>query len=197
MIDYYQHSNISNSYLTEVKRIINGEPEQDLEEVFEFGSLFHALVLEPEKADLNHKDLLIADAMKECLLEDSLVRSVLAHKSGINEKEFYREMLGFQCKGKLDRWIQGFMGLELKSTSATNALAFQQSILKYDYDRQCAWYIDLAEVPQMLIVGVSKKTIRKKHPIFKFLVKKDSSLYISGKQKYLDLLDKYRAMQSA
>lgn len=192
LIDYYELPFISNSYLTEVKRELLNQPTPDLTEVFEFGSLFHQLLLEPDKADYSHPDLEVAQDMAEAVKEVGLVRSILNNSKFEAEKEFYKCINGIMCKSKLDGYIKPVVGLELKSTSATSEKAFNQAIMSYDYDRQCAFYIDMANISQILIVGVSKTKVRKQHQIFKFLVIKDSPTYQAGKEKYLQLLNEVR-----
>lgn len=104
--------------------------------------------------------------MYEALRRHSEAVTLLANRSGNEQVCVFADLAGVHCKGKIDKQIDDpFLQLvDLKSTYMANVLDFQQSVVKYWYDVQAAFYMDLWEVAtgklpcQYSIVAVSSRT---------------------------------------
>lgn len=81
-------------------------------------------------------------------------------------------------------------GGDLKSTTATTQKQFEEAVRYFDYDRQRAWYMDIAGSNQDVLIGVSKENFR----VFKVPIRRDDDLYKSGFQKYNELAFKWWAL---
>lgn len=216
MIDYYKMFDyVSNSQLGALWDVIRGVFRRTgLQDIFDFGNLVDAMVTEAEKFDFESNimtdqnrevlfeqykvdqaklmhDAVIADPMFSLLLEASKKQHVFlrkAHRIEYDGHVFYLPM-----RMKADLSIPHVMLIDLKTTACKTYKQFVQSLLHLDYDRQGALYIDLAKVDKILYVGVSKSKNRKtqKHDVFKYMVERDSEMYISGLRKYSKLAWKY------
>ncbi len=198
-IDYYQRAEISNSDLTWVEQQVYGSKfkAKNLEAIFAFGSLFHQLVLEPDKPFVSPIPIDEDKAKRMC---DSLLKAKIAgyymheivRSEGFRpEWEFYRTLEGVKCRGKLDGWYKGIKLIyELKSTSATTQAGFIEAINGFSIDKQNAFYLDLAKAEICLTVGVSKVNYK----VFPYLVLKEDSTYKRGKEKYQNLMWHYKAI---
>ena len=71
---------------------------------------------------------------------------------------------------------------DLKGLSITNELAFHTAIDHFNYDRQAAFYMDVAGcIDSHTIIGISKSS---PHKIFKKTVNKGDYNYLRGREKY-------------
>jgi hypothetical protein len=199
---YYKRIEVSNSDLSWLKNSINPRQEIDLQQYYDFGNLIDALLTEPQRCNFynytlregeriiqfNKKDFENAELMKQAYLKDEQLRNLL---KGATFQEVFYKKLQLNYKGidfsilarcKYDIWFKIF-GLDIKSTSCKTQSEFEKSILYFDYDRQRAFYMDIANCDTDMVVGISKKNAN----IFKVPINKQSKIYISGKKKYLEL----------
>ena len=181
---YRNHHFVANSDLKSLKASIDGsELPENLDRIFEFGTLCHEIILEPEKADWTDPDIKLALKMKETFMDDSFCRSFVEHHNFKAEHEFYRnDLLGVSAKCRMDgrisskRWI-----LEFKSLAVTSQKAFEEAIYHFDYDMGAAFYMDVSRYDRLLIAGVSKK---KPDMLFKLVLDRNDPIYLSGLEKY-------------
>lgn len=193
--EYFARPEISNSSISKLEMDLGMKRNfpDDIEETFEFGTLVHHLILEPEKADVWNPDYQKARDMRDAVLVDSLANMVLTHKDCKKEHVFIKKIAGIWCRMKADGALiikHKRIGVELKSTFAKTEKQFMQAIHHFDYDRQFAFYMDIGRFQKHLILAVSKYKDKKgKHPVFKLIVERNSELYRIGKQKYLEGLE--------
>lgn len=188
-MEYKQVSSISNSKLSEIKRIINGQPAQlDIkQETLDFGTQFHLAVLQPERYDFDadpfahHVRNMAASVMENVLFSDML-SSPFAKKE--HEHYWTCKTTDVKCKGKLDLRVFKKVS-DLKTTSAKNAEDFKNSILSYDADRQAAFYFDGADAEEFIFVGVQK---RWPYKTFTYTLYKDDPKIQRGRDEYIFLI---------
>ena len=216
MTDYFSRTEyVSNSDLGDLKVLMSGEEVRDLSPYYEFGSLFDALVTEPQRIEqapwavyLDGKEIdqlkwELAYTMYEHSKKDAMLKlfCMCANK----QKECYEKIeieyeghiFSMPVRCKLDFYVPTLnMGGDLKSTACSNLREFLAAIELFDYDRQAAWYMDIADLTCFVIIGVSKKLNKRteKHEVFKYVIKRDSPEYIRGKAKYQKLAFYYKTL---
>lgn len=158
------------------------EDPADLEEIFSFGTLVHALVLEPHKADYRHKDISLAKQMAATFMNDEMCRNLYYIYDFKREHEYYRSnRFGVKARCKADGKSNVLsLCLEFKGLSVSTEAAFEEAIDRFDYDQAAAWYLDVTGLDRYLIVGVSKKSPKR---LFKRLIDRNHKYYISGREK--------------
>lgn len=190
-MSYFNHHYASNSDIKKIVAKHNGVPEMDgLQGIFDFGTAFHAGILEPSKIDfskLNPEQVNLLSSMTKTFWKDELCRSVVSSPDFRREHEFYRVnrmgLKGVRCKcdgiSKKLRII-----LELKGLSVTTEKAFRDSIEHLGYDQGAAWYLNTTlgavKYTHKLIVGISK---REPDRLFKLLIGWDDPYYKRGMEK--------------
>ena len=191
-MSYFSHPFLSNSDLKAFKRKLGLLPEEpeNLQEIFDFGSLFHSLILEPHLADMANKDVELALQMRDRYWKDPMCRSFSMASDFSREKEFYEERrvgpykVKMRCKadGTRDRlkWL-----LELKGLRSKNEKEFRSALTRMDYDQAAAHYLITTDYDTELIAGISKSDPNK---MFKWLTKRYDEFYLQGEQKLIDTL---------
>ncbi|MFA5849973.1 MAG: PD-(D/E)XK nuclease-like domain-containing protein [Bacteroidales bacterium] len=198
--DYYKRPEVSNSDLSWLKQQLWPREMPDPTEAYKFGSLIDAMITEPQRVDYfkytvgdvryQKTDFDLALKMKKAFYQDELCNALLEHSTG--QAEMSREMeilygglpfsLNVRCKW--DFWAEMLKhGADLKSTTATSQSEFEAACLHFDYDRQRAWYMDIAQTDKDILIGISKKNFK----IFKIFTTRESEFYQSGKDKYTNL----------
>jgi exodeoxyribonuclease VIII len=173
-------------YLAHKKGLINHDSE-----VFRFGSAFHSLVIEPQSFDLRYavapegdrrtkefkkawSEFLPTIGVREVISQDdqkrllSMAESVSNHKTARClfhsctdfELAVIAENEGVQCRSKLD-CVSSTAILDLKSTADASRISFSNSIGKYRYHVQAAFYLDNSriagiEVENFFLISVEK-----------------------------------------
>lgn len=175
---------ISNSELKRLFKMAGGgfqEPE-NLDRIFEFGTLVHALLFEPLKANHNDPDIVLARMMAHTFRHDPMCQRIMSVSDLRCEHEFYRyDVFGFQAKCKVDfgSKLLNTAG-EFKRLSCVNDRQFEEAIDRFDYDQGAAWYIHTTQRKRCLIAAVSKKEPTR---IFKKLVEIGDPIYKRGIEK--------------
>lgn len=207
-IDYFDLPYVSNSDLSALYYETSAkERVGDLEKAYSFGTLFDAVVTEPERINvLKHTldgepydqvDMMVAAKMRDSFFEDPECRQLLLLSSFQNVMIrkvplVYRDVsfiLHMKCKW--DGWIKpAWWGWDLKSTTATTQEQFEAACEHFDYDRQRAVYMTIAGSDQDMLVGVSKVNFK----VFKKRIRKGDDFYRSGMSKFLNLGLKYHVM---
>ncbi len=194
MSDYFGHPFISNSDLKHFKQNLGMSRELpvNLQAIFEFGSLFHRIILEPNlitDEDKNHPDFSKAERMKDTFWKDQLCRSFIMATDFSREHEIYDTLevggmrIQARCKADGIRTQLRFL-LELKGLNVSTEKAFQDSLINFDYDQAAVHYMLTSKCELTLIAGISKK----KDVMFKRIVKRHDDFYLGGEQKLIDCL---------
>ncbi|OJV40861.1 MAG: hypothetical protein BGO29_14940 [Bacteroidales bacterium 36-12] len=197
---YYQRTEVSNSDLSWLKNQLFPRPMPDPTNSYKFGSLLDAMITEPDRIDyfkhtldgevFSPEDFHKAEEMKKAFWDDEFCR-IMAEKADGQKKMFERLDMNFNgyefhlnTRCKWDLWRQDWKwGGDIKTTAAETQKQFEDACRYFDYDRQRAWYMDIAGCERDVLIGISKKNFR----VFKIPINRDSSFYKDGKSKYLEL----------
>lgn len=205
---YFGRSEVSNSDLSWLKSY--WQPQMDevvKEKAYKFGTLIDAIVTEPHKVDYFKKqveevkysdeDFEKGIAMKKAFMADKFASHILSQsdmqKVMIVNRKFNYDDIEFELptRCKWDLWMQNLgWGGDLKSTTATTQKQFEEAVRYFDYDRQRAWYMDIAGSNQDVLIGVSKVNFK----VFKVPIRRGDELYESGFKKYNELAFKWWAL---
>lgn len=180
-MSYFDHHYVSNSDLKKLHQKSSGKIEpENLQDIFDAGTLNHNALLEPYKADKTHPGYSLAKSMADTVLKDELCRKIILHHDFRREHEWYRRnrfgLEGVRCKTDGDSRELSTI-FEYKGLALTTDKAFGEAILHHDYDASCFFYLNVVGYKNYLIVGVSKKNPKL---LFKRLLTRDSKEYYSG-----------------
>lgn len=212
MDNYYSDTAyVSNSELTAFQIAIGERPEigGNKEFNYSFGSLVDALITEENliaeeyNGVVNHDGEIIqfdedvfnrAKKMRQDALEHPYMKLL---KQNMQFQKVHRiKALEIDCehghvhlpfRTKMDGDNERLdTGWDLKTTAAKTQQQFINSLFLFEYDRQCAVYMDVAKRNRFVFTGVGKEPDRrtKKHPIFFYAVERDSDFYRGGRAKY-------------
>lgn len=203
-MSYFDHPNLSNSDIKSFKRSLGLLPEEpeNLQEIFDLGSYFHAAILEPHVAKellrttetITEEDVKMVEKMRKRYWEDQFCREFSMANDFCREKERYEEVVvgpykvKLRCKADGLRSRVGFF-LELKGLGVTTEKAFKDALLRFDYDQALAHYMITADCKFAVIVGISKKDPRK---LFKHICKRHDNFFAEGEQKLIESLELIR-----
>lgn len=211
--NYFDHPYCSNSALTKLGRQIGffREIDADIEEAYRLGSLFDAVVTEPDKIDLIRKRIIGTDyyftdeeysnskAMHSELKKNQLYSEFLKCNPQL-QKEIYAPSLvlnheGFSfaisMKAKLDFFVPGIVA-DLKSTACTSQRAFEAAFVQFGYHRQMVNYCRLTGTGKAIVFAVSK--VNKK--VFVVTMKYGDALWRAGDEQLNMLAFKYYLIAS-
>jgi hypothetical protein len=205
-VNYFNRSEVSNSDLTELKKY--WQPENvvyDVEAAYRFGSLIDAMITEAHR--LNYFRFTVdnvqyvkeeferAEQMKRAFYRDAFCQQLV--KQCTFQKVTIRKRFPIQYQGinfhldarcKWDLFCEHMdLGGDIKSTTATTQKQCEEAVRYFDYDRSRAWYMDLENRSNDILIFISKVNFK----VFKIPVKRDSDIYRTGKEKYQDLAFKY------
>lgn len=203
---YYGRPEVSNSDLSWLKKY--WQPQgviYDLEQAYKFGTLIDCMITEPHKVNYfrftcagqqyTQEDFARSEEMKKSFYRDKLC-AMLAKKSSFQKISirkgfpisYGRFSFDLDVRCKWDLFIEDYdMGGDIKSTTATTQKQFEEAVRYFDYDRQRAWYMDIEERSNDMLIGISKINFK----VFKVPIKRGSDLYVSGRDKYQELAFKY------
>lgn len=211
MMNYYSLAEVSNSDLSALKKKIFGlgESERDLTKAYAFGSLVDAMLTEPKRCNYVASTLLDenynlvvydfetwdhAKRLVDVCMRDALVSKLVKNMIG---QYVFRRTLNFnydvdqyhiKARCKFDGYNKMFsVGVDYKTTSCTTRKQFIDTIEHFDYDRQAAWYMDLARIDFHWIIGISKKT----GEVYKYAIQRGYDAHRSGVEKYQYLAYKW------
>ena len=209
MDPYFGRNEVSNSDLTWLKNYYQPEMDEVVKEkAYRFGSLLDAIITEPFKVDYFKKkvedvqytdeEFEKAEQMRKSFLNDPVAKNILSQSDMqkvmiVNRNFTYEDDMNFKLdvRCKWDLWMQNLgWGGDLKSTTATTQKQFEEAVRYFDYDRQRAWYMDIAGSNQDVLIGVSKVNFK----VFKVPIRRDDDLYKSGFRKYNELAFKWWAL---
>ena len=208
MDPYFGRDEVSNSDLSWLKDYWKEEQDEVFKQnAYKFGTLLDAIITEPFKVDYfkfqvdgvqyTEEDFEKGLAMKKSFMNDPLAKNILSQsdtqKVMIVNRSFHFEDVDFKLdtRCKWDLWMQKLgWGGDLKSTTATTQKQFEEAVRYFDYDRQRAWYMDIAGSNQDVLIGVSKVNFK----VFKVPIRRDDELYKTGFKKYNELAFKWWAL---
>ncbi len=202
---YYSRAEVSNSDLSALESyFMNREHLYDLQAAYRFGNLIDAMITEPARVDhlnlrVDYEQFTIAEwstakKMLNAFREDPFCMQLLKLSEGQNVvvKDMILDYEGFEfqlpARCKFDLLAKALrMGADIKSTTCTTTQQFVNSITHFNYDKQGAFYMDMAEIDKHMIIGISKSNYK----IFKVPIVRGDELYNSGREKYLEWAFKY------
>lgn len=183
-LQYFNHEYASNS---DLKRLMNKyvhdkEEPENLDEIFKEGTLHHAVLFEPHKADVTHPKYQLAKDMAKTILADDLCRQFIMMPDFKREHEWYRyDVFGIKGRAKMDGSSKAISTImEYKGLKISTQNAFYEAIDRFDYDMGAVWYLNASKYKQILIPAVSKVDPRK---LFKELIDRDHKMYKHGEIK--------------
>lgn len=201
---YYSRSEVSNSDLSALKKLLYGGTEFDPTEAYKFGTLIDCMLTEPDKVNFFNytcngeqytpEQFEQARQMKRAFFKDDLARRMLEQASTqeIMIRQMQIEFEGFQfslpVRCKWDIWMPHLnWGGDIKSTTATSQKQFEDAARHFDYDRQRAFYMDIACSNQDILIAISKVNFK----VFKIPIKRGDQFFQSGQDKYRELAFQY------
>lgn len=164
-----------------------GYSETPRSDALDFGSLCHDLILSPlemdfkyfisrdvEKFDFRkkeHKDirdeveksgLILIDngtlKRANALIEANRLTFEKYFQKGAFEMSFFGEMQGIKCKGRTDFITDdGSLIVDLKIMQKADKASFMQSVAKFGYYIQAAFYLDLTKAKRFLFLAIEKE----------------------------------------
>lgn len=204
MDPYYLRPEVSNSDLSKLKLELFPREMPDPTEAYRFGNLIDAMITEPERVNyfkrtcydmvFSEVDFKKAEQMKAAFWRDDLCQQLMqgveSQKVMVEKRLLhYRGVdfeLGVRCKW--DGWRNDLgYGFDIKSTSATTQAQFEAAVKHFDYPRQRAWYMDIANSNYDILIGISKVNYK----IFKVFIRRGDSLYREGYEDYINLAFRY------
>lgn len=199
---------VSNSDLTWLEELYMPEDIKiDLRKAFANGTLIDCMITEPEKVDYfklrvegetyqySREEFDSAKEMKRAFYKDAFCSAFvkqckfqhITYKPSFKIKfDGFEFTLPAKCKWDLFRPDIDLSG-DIKSTACTSQKQVEEVIRHFRYDRSRAWYMDLENRSNDILIFISKVNYK----IFKVPVKRESSIYKDGKQKYEELAFKW------
>jgi hypothetical protein len=188
----------SNSRLGAIANQLQNRTELPSRSVFVTGTALHELLLQPETvADardyyLSPTKLELVYRMRDELLNSGVMDAIVEGAEIESVVTWTDPGTGLPCKGKLDAIIEntqeGYKRVyDIKTTSCTTQETFEDSLLRYDYYRQAAFYLDGAAGTEYIIIGISK---RDPYHIFEVFLYPDSPQVLAARTRYQFILQK-------
>lgn len=199
-MEYRSIPSISNSDLTEFRNFLFGRSERKPVKAFAFGTALHEMILEPGKSGTNPQkvDLELVHKLATVAREDKFLNRILQISSKEEVRLWQDPETGFALKSKLDIVHENKLIVDLKSISCRTFEEFMTSCLKYDYDRQAAFYLDSlgaegAADRQFAFVAIQKV---KPFSVWKIEYAGDSDFIEFGRRKYQALLGEWQRREA-
>lgn len=205
IFSYYKRKEVSNSDLGWLKSQLQArETISDPYLAYRFGNLLDVIITEPHRADFfkyriedeifTKKEWKTAELMKRSFLKDDYCRELIKNaefqKVTAKEMNFNFQGIEFKLPTRI-KWDilrdDVCIGCDIKTTIAKTQSEFESAIDFFDWDRQAAWYMDIENVNNHVIIGISKHN----HKVFKIFINRRSDLYLNGKDKYSYLAYKW------
>jgi len=141
------------------------------------------------KTLISNNDWNTINSMKNALLAHPMALNILTRSE--NEGAYTGEIDGVQVKCKIDLQNKGYI-FDLKSTDDASPEGFRRSIGKWNYERQAAFYTDIALQNNVEVKGFVFVAVEKKAPfnVGVYMLEKDSEEL--GRNDYKKALAKYK-----
>jgi hypothetical protein len=188
---YYEVKRISNSDLHIAKHLMMGTPLKKSTGAFHFGTALHQVLLEPHLFEPGMLSQADEKLLQRCLYRIRQSKECMSLLEGSKEQEVYWQdfYTGVECKSKLDIYKPNRV-VDLKTTSARTEKEFRECILRYEYDRQMAFYADSVQAREITLIGISKTRDR----LFIIHTSQRSELISFGRAKYRFILNKIQEL---
>lgn len=199
--NYRSFPAVSNSDLTWLQKYWMPEDRfVDLQKAYANGTLIDAMITEPDRVDffklrVKGEDYLYsadefesAKEMKKAFYNDPFCASFVKqckfqHISYVPDFKVKYDGLEFslaaKCKWDLFR-TDIDLGGDIKSTACTTQKQVEEALRYFQYDRSRAWYMDLENRNNDILIFISKVNYK----IFKVPIKRNDQLFKEGKAKY-------------
>ncbi|MDX9847432.1 MAG: PD-(D/E)XK nuclease-like domain-containing protein [Tenuifilaceae bacterium] len=197
---YFLRKEVSNSDLSKLKQELYPRPMPDPTQAYRFGSLLDAMITEPDRVDyfkrshdgdvfdrgtwetaLRMKDAFWRDELCQNLMQGVDSQKVMIRQRVLNYRGVEFE-LGVRCKWDGWRPDLGY-GFDIKTITAETQSQFEAALRFFDYHRQRAFYMDIADSNYDILIGVSKKNFK----VFKTFIRRGDALYREGYEDYINL----------
>jgi hypothetical protein len=202
--NYRSFPAVSNSDLTWIQKYWMPEERYvDLQKAYANGTLIDAMITEPHKVNYfkltvegesyqySADEFEVAKEMKKAFMRDPFCAAFVKQAKFQHisyQPDFKVNYEGFQftlrakCKWDLFRTDIDLSG-DIKSTACTTQKQVEEAVRYFEYDRSRAWYMDLENRSNDILIFISKANFK----VFKVPVKRNSELYKEGKRKYQEL----------
>lgn len=198
-MSYFDHPAISNSDIQKFLQQIGLKREMpaNIQAIYDFGTEFHAGILEPHKRReeiLTPEQEKLIKEMADTFWRDKLCRDFATARDFQREMEVgvkepaWLEVGGMKiaARCKFDGARTGLkMGLELKGVKVSSQKQFEECLIGLDYDRAVAHYQLTSKYEWTLVVGISKSHTDR---LFKKIVKRHDDFYAVGEHKLIEAL---------
>lgn len=206
---YFSRSEVSNSDLSALKKLLYGGVDFDPTHAYAFGTLIDNMITEPFKVDYFQRtvqgqdytysadDFERASLMKKAILKDEFCKKIIENSDFQSVSTRYDWVMnhngfdfslsaGMRCKWDcyIPKWN---MGGDIKSTAAQTQSQFHAACEHFDYFRSRSLYMDIAGTDRDVLMGISKHNFK----VFKIVINRGDKLYEQGKKEYLDLAFRY------
>lgn len=206
--NYRQFPAVSNSDLGWLdEQFMPTQKQIDLQKAYANGTLIDAMITEPhkvnffklsvegEKYQYSADEFERAKEMKKSFYKDPFCAAFVQQckfQHITYQPEFRINFEGFEftlpAKCKWDLFRPGIdLSGDIKSTACTTQKQVEECVRYFNYDRSRAWYMDLENRSNDILIFISKVNFK----IFKVPVKRDSEIYREGKAKYQELAFKW------
>jgi hypothetical protein len=188
---YYSVKRISNSDLDLARHLVMGTPHYKPRAALRFGQALHEAVLEAHKFELSNYPDVDAVLLQKCILSLHQYPCCARLLEGKREHEVYwtEYYTKVACKSKLDVLGTDTV-IDLKTTNARTQAEFEGNALRFEYDRQLAFYADSVCARKMVLIGISKKVPK----VFVLETSARSSFAEWGRAKYRFILLKIQQL---
>lgn len=204
---YYNLTEVSNSDLGWLQEQLHPRQSFDPTSAYRFGNLIDAMITEPQQVDFfgrrlgsaqfTVEEFEQAQTMKHAFYSDAFCNNIAQRADGQKVMRQRREFnyMGYDfhlpVRCKWDLWREDWgIGGDIKSTAATSQSQFEAAARHFNYDRQRAWYMDIAGSSEDVLIGISKVNFK----IFKVFINRQSPWYTDGFAKYNDLSFRWHTM---
>lgn len=186
----------SNSRLGEIRSQLLGMSRPKPYRAFGIGHMVHQLILEPEIANIKNYVFLTPAVRRDVIgmvlaaKSDPTIRQLLPRYKKEKVFTWIDDLTGLPCKCKADLFNElggGNHVADLKTTSASSQEEFEKHAIKYEYDRQGAFYLDGTTSSRFSLYGIQKKA---PYSVFKLSYTKNDDLITRGRKKYRFILSK-------
>ena len=206
--NYRSFPAVSNSDLSWLEKYwMPAQQYIDLQKAYANGTLIDAMITEPEKVNFfkltvegetynySKEEFECAKEMKKAFYKDpfcsQFVKQCKFQHISYNPSfdinyEGFEFTLPVKCKWDLFRPDIDLSG-DIKSTACTTQKQVEEALRYFAYDRSRAWYMDLENRNNDILIFISKVNYK----IFKVPIKRNDSIYTDGKKKYQELAFRY------
>lgn len=203
-INYRSFPAVSNSDLTALEKYWMPENRFiDLQKAYANGTLIDAMITEADRVDYfklrvkgeeyqyNADEFAAAKEMKKAFYRDPFCAAFvkqckfqhISYQPNFKiNYEGFDFLLEAKCKWDLFRPDIDLSG-DIKSTACTTQKQVEEAVEYFAYDRSRAWYMDLENRTNDILIFISKVNFK----VFKVPIKRDGPIYKAGKKKYQEL----------